>query len=374
MPADLNVPDLSSSILIIVFFVLIVALVFRFTRYFQNNPIIKHLPAPLWCYFLPMIASWVGLIPHTHVIYPAMSKHLLPACLILLLAGAHLRGIWQLGPAALCSMLAGTLAIILGGPLLYLLFKPWLPPDSWMGLGALSASWTGGSANMIAVKEAIHVPESIFSVMVIVDSIVCYVWMGIVMQISSFQEEYDRWNRSRLEWLDDVQTANLSDQKSHRIWIVICILLGVMVSFLPISNTSAIILATALGIGLSFLKKGSDPLFEKIGYFLLYLLLTSIGARANLAGIFQTPIYLLFGISWVLVMGLVLFLVGKIFRIPLFFLATASQANVGGTASATIVAAVYQPHLAFVGLLLAILGNVIGTYLGIGCSYLMRLL
>ena len=199
-------PIISNPIAVLAVLILIVVSVLWFTRRFEKNPVIKHLPAPLWCYFLPMIASSAGLIPHDLSIYPVMSRNLLPACLILLLAGAHLHGIFKLGPAALFSMLAGMAAIILGGPLLYLIYKPWLPVDSWMGLGALSASWTGGSANMIAVKEAIGVPENIFSVMVIVDSIVCYLWMAIVLQISSFQKEFDAWNRSRMEWLEDVES------------------------------------------------------------------------------------------------------------------------------------------------------------------------
>ena len=373
-------PSFPNELFTLAFLILTVAFVLWFTKRFRENPVVKHLPAPLLCYFLPMIASSAGIIPNDLSLYPALSRHLLPVCLILLLAGAHLSKIWQLGPAALISMAAGTFAIILGGPLLFILYKPWLPDNSWMGLGALSASWTGGSANMIAVKESVGTPESLFSVMVIVDSIVCYLWMGIVMQISSFQQEYDRWNRSRMEWLDEIEAPDVMIKKGAvpkgtvPFFIFICLLSGFLVSFFVKSSTVAVLLATAIGIGFSFLKKGSNPLFETLGYFLLYLLLTSIGARANLAGIFQTPVYLLFGFSWVILMGLTLLVVGRIFRIPLFFLATASQANVGGTASATIVAAVYQPHLAFVGLLLAILGNVFGTYLGIGCAYLMRLL
>jgi len=300
----------------------------------------------------------------------------------------------QLGPVALFSMLAGTSAIIVGGPILFFFFKPWLPQDSWMGLGALSASWTGGSANMIAVKEAIGVPETLFSVMVIVDSIVCYVWMGIVIELSSFQQSYDRWNRSRMEWLEEVPQKRSEYPEGiatfHKTGIAVTLphitffqillpvflglVLGELAILLGQNTTGAVLIATLFGIVLSFVKIPMLDLkkAEKIGYFLLYLLLASIGARADLAGIFKAPVYLIFGFSWILFMGLILFTVGKIFRIPLFFLAAASQANVGGTASATMVAAVYQPHLAYVGLLLAILGNVFGTYLGIGVSHLMK--
>lgn len=337
-----------------------------------------------------MFASAFHLIPREHVIYPILSKHLLPPCLVLLLLGVDLSRILKLGPVALTSMAVGTFAILSGGPLLLYLFKPWLPADAWLGLSALAASWTGGSANMIAVKEAIGTPDALFSVMVIVDSIVTYFWMGILIELSSFQKDFDQWNGARVEWLEELGNGNQrteyrvqrTDQFSVLSSLLSAFLLGEFAIFLgqclasPVINagTWAVILATGFGLVLSFFKyfKREEQPANQTGLFLLYLLLASIGARADLAGIFRTPVFLLVGVLWVSWMALILFLVGKLFRIPLFFLATASQANVGGTASATIVAGVYQPHLSFVGLLLAILGNIFGTYLGIGVSYVMR--
>ncbi len=383
---------MANDFLVFIFLAVLVAVILWFSKKFEKNPVFKYFPAPLWCYFLPMIASWAGLISREAAVYPAISKHLLPACLIMLLMSAHLKKAWKLGPAALASMAVGSAVIILGGPLLFLIFRPWLPEDAWMGLGSLSASWTGGSANMIAVKEAIGVPEPIFSVMVIVDSIVAYVWMAFVMELAPWQERFDQWNHAKMGMLYKMGSGNLDLGSGSKLAprsrilvpfliaftfgelsILLATQLGGKLTFIN-ASTWAVILATLIGIVLSLkrIKNLDEKMTEKTGYFLLYLLIASIGARADLTGIFKTPIFLLFGFAWVILMGLALFIFGKIFRIPLFFLSTASQANVGGTASATIIAAVYQPHLAFVGLLLAVLGNVFGTYLGIGCSYLMR--
>ncbi len=394
---QVNIPVISNPILILAFLSLIVLCVNTFVSRYRENPIIKHLPAPLWCYFLPMIASAAGLIPKSHEIYSLISTHFLPACLILLLASAHLSKVTQLGKAALIAMAAASMGIILGGPLLFLLFKPFLPENAWMGLGTLSGSWTGGSINMIAVKESIGTPESMFSVMVIVDSIMAYVWMGLIIAFSSFQHGFDRWNQSNLKWLDKMGGADFKVDEhgtagKRNVFFLsgqflaaaligfslgeLCVVISKYMTWLPFINsvTWSVLIATAVGIWLSLkkIKKADNPSLEKLGYFLLYLLLTSIGARADLGGIGETPVYLLFGVCWLAFMALVLLITGRIFKIPVFFLATASQANVGGTASATIVAGVYQPHLAFVGLLLAVLGNIFGTYLGIGCSYLMK--
>ncbi|MBI4397694.1 MAG: DUF819 family protein [Candidatus Omnitrophica bacterium] len=383
--------------MILLFFIFLVGFILFVHRKFRRHPVFKYLPVPLWCYFLPMFASGMGIIPRENAVYPAISTHLLPACLILLLAGAHLKNVWKLGPAALISMAAGSQAIFTGGPLLLFFFKPYLPENAWMGLGALAASWTGGSANMLAVKEAIGVPESLFSILVIVDSVMAYAWMACVMEMSSWQESFDRWNRADKKWLYSVGGGEPeyivgSVEEPFGKKIIFKILISILIAFvfgelsvllgawlgqsarMLNQTTWAVLSATAMGIALSIkrVRAVDDTTMERTGFFLLYVLIASVGARADLSGIFQTPLFLLFGFLWVAWMAFVLFCVGKIFRIPLFFLATASQANVGGPATATMVAGVYQPHLSFVGLLLAVLGNIFGTYLGIAASYLMR--
>ncbi len=347
-------------------------------------------PFMFWIYFLPMVFSGLDVIPQQSGIYPKIGLMILPASLVLLLVSVDLKAIFRIGRPALLMMFAGSAGIILTGPIVILLFWPWLPSDAWSGFAALSASWTGGSANMLAVKEAIGTPDKIFLPMVVVDTVVAYSWMGLLIALAGFQKNYDRWNHSdpmMINALHPKISQNLSPSPSRFrpeffIFILFVGFGGAFIStrlsfwlssLTPIpKNTWVILLASTLGILLSWtpLKKLENYGASRIGYILLYFVLTSLGARASLQGIFAMPVLIVAGITWVFLHGFVLYLVSRWTRTPLCLVATASQANIGGPVSAPVVAAVYEPALVPVGLLLGILGNVMGTYSGLFCAQL----
>jgi uncharacterized membrane protein len=334
-----------------------------------------------------MIVSGVGILPQQHSIYPQITTTVLPAGLILLLIATDIKAILKLGRPALLMMFTGSVGIMLGAPLVVMLFKPWLPAEAWSGFGALSASWIGGSANMIAVKEAIHTPDAVFFPMIVVDTVVAYSWMGFLILLEGFQKTYDKWNRSDLRVVEALaRKAASSDAQAKKFnFRYLPLILTVAFGGAWISNGLAgilgkgsfawtIILASTFGILLSFttLRKLEFHGASRMGYLFLFLVLTSIGARANLSGILSAPLLIVAGIVLVLIHALFLFIVSRMARIPLCLVATASQANIGGPASAPIVAAAYEPALAPVGLLLGILGNVMGTYLGLITSQLCK--
>jgi len=361
--------------------------------YSRTKFLFKFLPAVFWIYFLPMLASTFKIIPKGHVVYKDISLFFLPASLVLLVLSANLRQLRKLGGIAMIMMLSGTLGIMLGGPLTLLLFKKWLPADIWMGFGALSGSWVGGSANMIAVKEGIGAPDSVFFPMVVVDSVVAYSWMGILIMLAGYQNIYDRWNGSNTQVLEDLHKESFSSLKTSVVSFSVkkaliiftvasigAILSLHLASFIPeIKNmittyTWTIVLASVFGIILSFtpVKKLEYWQASEIGYVLLYFVLASIGARASLTDIFSMPILIVAGFVWVLIHAGFIFAASRLLKAPMFLAAVASQANIGGTVSAPAVAAIYQPALAPVGLLLAIIGNIIGTYTGIICAQMCR--
>lgn len=347
-----------------------------------------HFPPPLfWIYFLPMIVSGIEILPQQHAIYPKITSTVLPAGLILLLIATDMKAILRLGRPALLMMFTGTAGIMIGAPLMALLFKPWLPADAWSGFGALSASWIGGSANMIAVKEAIHTPDAVFFPMIVVDTVVVYSWMGLLILFEGFQKTYDKWNRSDLRLVEELarKTASADARTGEFSVQYFPLILATAFGGAWISNRLSaiagggsfvwtIIFATTLGTLLSFtgLRKLEFHGASRVGYLFLFLVLTSIGARASLSGILSAPLLIVAGVILVLIHAASLFIVSRIARIPLCLVATASQANMGGPASAPIVAAAYQPALAPVGLLLGILGNVMGTYLGLITSALCK--
>ncbi|MFA5859105.1 MAG: DUF819 family protein [Elusimicrobiota bacterium] len=350
-------------------------------------------PPIIWCYFIPMILSTAGILPSDTPLYKSMKEVLLPAALVLLLLSTDLPGIVRLGFIALSMMFIGTFGIILGASVSTLIFKPWLPADAWMGIGALSGSWIGGSANMIAIKEALGTPANIFTPMVVVDTVVGYSWMGIMIALSVHQDKFDRWNHSTRGAIDDIakrllvaQTQGQKQARTADLSIMLALAFGLgflsveLGRLLPdikgIANyfTWAIVLATTFGLLLSYTKvsKLETVGASKFGYLMLYLMLASVGAQGDLKAVIQAPVFILLGIVWVMVHIGCLFIGARVLKAPMFFAATASMANIGGTVTSPIIAAIYQPGLAPVGLLLAVLGQIMGTYLGIVVAYIAK--
>lgn len=364
----------------------------KFKKYF------KFIPAVFWIYFLPMLSASLGLIDPKNQIYQTISLYMLPPALLLLLLSSDIKSIIKLEKKALIMMFAGSLGIMIAVPLVFYLFKPWVGSVMWSGFGALSASWIGGSANMIAVKEALGTPDAVFTPMVIVDTIVPYCWMGILVAAVTLQAGYDKWNRSNRTVINELSSrVNNNTSSAHvkkaqkfnlgktALILLIAGFVGVAVVLLAAklpsiksvisSYTWAIIIVSILGIAASLtpLKKLENYGSEKIGYFLLYFVLTSIGARSNISHINATFVLIAAGFLIVIIHAIILIGASRLLKAPMFLVAVASQANIGGVASAPIVAAIYEPGLASVGLLLAILGNIIGTYLGIVTGQVCRL-
>ncbi|MFA5320799.1 MAG: DUF819 family protein [Candidatus Omnitrophota bacterium] len=352
----------------------------RFKKFF------KFIPPVFWIYFLPMLAATFKFIDRQNPLYQFLSANLLPAALILLLLSSDVRSILRLEKPALIMMLAGSLGIMIGIPLAFFFMKPWVGGQMWPGFGALSASWTGGSANMIAVKEALNTPDAVFMPMVVVDTIVPYVWMGILIAAAAHQKRFDAWNRSDCRVLDELsrKTKAVSQEADPKFeFTPTLILTGIALSGVLLSRglaarlpvfknvisdyTWAILLASFLGIALSFTpaRKLEKHGASRLGYFVLYLVLTSIGARAGISSLNTAFLLIIAGFLAVFFHAFVLLLTARIIKAPLFLVAAASQANIGGAASAPVVAEIYQRGLASAGLLLAILGNILGTYCGI---------
>ncbi len=353
--------------------------------------IFHYLPAPFWCYFIPMLLATLGLLPEKSPVYVFLTTYLLAGSLILLLLPVRISAILRLGPTALGALLVGSLSIGVGCVLAYVLLCHHLPPEMWKSIGALSASWTGGSANMLAVKEALQTPEAVFAPMVVVDTLITYLWMGIMIALSRYQAQWDQFVKADLSLLDqaskhlDTPAHTSSDAPAwHALWMLplmvgtgmLLIQLAGAIPWTGILSASgwAFVLASALGIALSFTPASRLERYgaSRWGYFCLYLLLAGIGAKAHLTDVLHTPMALLVGVIMVMTHAALLFLYGWWRKLPLFYIAAASQANIGGTASAPVVAGIYQPVLAPVGLLLAIAANVYGTYLGLFIAHACR--
>ncbi len=361
----------------------------------QLQPILRITPPVVYVYFLPMLSTTFGITPPSSPTYDWMTRYLLPFSLMLLMVTVDVRAILRLGRVALLMMLTGTMGIILGGPFALALLGHWLPADAWMGMAALSGSWIGGTANLVAIKESIGTPDSVLGPIIVVDTVVGYGWMGVLLFFSTWQARFDRRvgaDTSAIEELNrKLEVASTSTRPIEIRDLAMILALGFGGAFLCITagealprlgdptiishTTWAVVLVTTLGLALSFTPVARIERVgaSRIGYVALYLLLTAIGAQADLKKVLEIPLYLGAGAIWIAFHVALLLIVARVIRAPLFFVATGSMANVGGAVSAPIVASVYHPALAPVGLLMGVSGYIIGIYGGLVCTWLLAL-
>ncbi len=384
----------------------ICALVFWSTEQSWTKKFYRIIPSIALIYYIPTFATTFGILPSSSPVYVWMKDYLLPFSLFILMITTDLPTILKIGPKALAMMAIGTLGVVIGGPIALLIFKQWVPPDTWKGLAALSGSWIGGGANFAAIKESVGAPDSIIGPIIIVDTAVGYTWMGVLLFLANHQKVIDRWNKADTSVLEDLNRRLKDFQASQMkpislpdasaiiaigiLGAVVCQFLAGIVfditdpflkEYLPTvasifsKFTWTVILISTIGILLSFtpLKKIEGSGASKLGYAALYLFLTSIGAKADLAGIAAAPILLAVGAVWIIIHVSFLIIGARLIRAPLFLLAVGSQANIGGAASAPIVAGAYYQAMAPVGLLMGIFGYVLGNYAGLLCAYFLQL-
>jgi len=373
----------------------VLAGVFALSSVEKLEPLFKFAPPVIWAYFIPMMLTTFGVTPSSSPVYEWMSSYLLPFSLFLLMITVDIRAILRLGPRALFMLLIGTMGIVIGAPIAFFLFGGFFSdPVAWKGFAALSGSWIGGTANMIFVKESVSTPDSTLAPLLVVDVVAGYGWMGILIFLSAYQQQFDRWVGASRGVIDKLQ-QQLEEMATDRVPITLgtfVIILGLglgatlaaeaLGARLPelgeptviSAGTWTILIVVTVGLLLSFTpareleKDGAS----RIGYAALYLLLTSIGASADLVAVLDAPLYLVAGIVWLAVHVTLLFGAAIVSKSPLFFVATGSMANVGGAASAPIVAGVYVPSLAPVGLLMGVAGYILGVYVALFCAEVLR--
>lgn len=392
---------ISNPVTIFTFLAGVVALVFWMSTLPALGKFFTYLPPLIWMYFIPMICTTLGFTPDSSVFYsPFMSRIMLPAILVLLLIPSDVRAIAQLGIKAVIVMLIATLGIVVGA-LGSLALCTWIAPDAfpddaWKGVAALSGSWIGGSPNMTAVIESIETPPSMIGPLIVVDTVLAYSWLGLLIALSGYQHRIDRFHKADSSVIDKISKRLEAEQKAHsRAPSVVDIALMLGIAFVvsqlclflggPIYNFVdetlklkvisevvnsygwAILLITAAGLGLSMTKVRHLDFCgaSSIGYVGLYLLLTTYGARANLRAVLEVPQFFALGSVWLLIHIAFLYAGIRLTKAPLFLGATSSMANIGGTASAPVVAAAYNQSMAPVGLLMAILGSTLGTPLSL---------
>ncbi|MBY6186247.1 DUF819 family protein [Marinobacter hydrocarbonoclasticus] len=372
----------------------------------------RYVPALLLCYFVPSLLNTFGVIDgNDKSLYYVASRYLLPAALVLLTLNLDLKAIASLGPKAVILFLAGTVGIVIGAPIALLLVSALFPslldghgPDAvWRGMTTVAGSWIGGGANQTAMKEIYGVGDAIFSAMIAVDVLVANAWMAVLLILVPRASAWDAKVGADTTALDALKHKMAAWQEEHAkipllrdLMLILAVGFGATglahygadwlapwfaANFPGLEKYSLhsgffwlMVMATTLGVLLSLTRahKLEAVGASRVGSAFIYVLVATIGMHMDIAAILDSPVYFLLGAVWMLVHATIMLLVARAIRAPLFYMAVGSQANVGGAASAPVVASAFHPALAPVGVLLAVLGYVLGTYMAWFCGQILQ--
>jgi uncharacterized membrane protein len=413
-----NTPLITNPAIVLGMLCLILGLVF-YTSNLQNKywkKFYDFLPPLLLCYFLPALLNYpFGLISgEKSVLYEVARDYFLPAALILLCMTISIRDFVKLGPKALIMFFAASVGVMLGAPLaLWISYR--LMPDLavtygdtlWQGLSTIAGSWIGGGANQAAMKEIYQVPQDIFGTMLVIDVIVSFVWMAILLSLAGKSKNIDTWLKADTSSIDALKQKCLAFKaNTERIPSLYDLVLLFAITFTCVgishfladvtvpfmkaheatlasmklnSLTSTffwiVVISTLLGLGLSMTKaRNYDGIgASKWGQLFIYFLVMTIGMQMNIAAVFSNIKLMVIGLLWISFHIIFITVVAKLIKAPFFFLAVGSQANIGGPASAPVVASAFDVSLAPVGVILAVVGYAIGTYGAIITAQLMSM-
>lgn len=388
-------------------------------------------PSLLMCYLLPSIFSslnviapeWqeIGeageIITKKSAIYYIASRYLLPAALVLMTLSIDLKAMFKLGPKALIMFFTGTIGVIIGGPIAVLIMSIFSPETVggadfdavWRGLSTIAGSWIGGGANQAAMLEVFQYNQEKYGAMVLVDIVVANIWMALLLFGIGRKEKIDKWLKADTSSIEDLKTkmtAYADNITRNPTLTDLMVILGIAFASVGVSHWGSNVLsdllkanfevvndatsfastfgdrffwmvtiATTLGIIFSYtrLKEYEGAGASKIGSVFIYVLVASIGMKMDLGSVMSNPGLLVVGLIWMAIHVILLVSVAKLIKAPFFFLAVGSKANIGGAASAPIIASAFHPSLTSVGVLLAVFGYVAGTYGALLSAFLMEM-
>jgi len=356
-----------------------------YTEKKTHSKLFAYLPGIVVLYFAVMLFSTFGLWHKTESVtaaYKSVKSNLLPAMIFLMLLSADMREILKLGKKMLLTFLLASISIALGFVGMFALFHTAFGVDAWKAFAALSGSWMGGTGNMVAIHGALNVPDSKMGYALLIDSIDYAIWVMILLALVPFAKRFNIWSKADTSIIDDVGTklALKEESKKAITFESLFLLLGVaffvsalsqfFAGYLPTTSfltttTWVVILATLAGIvmAMSPLAKLSGSM--ELGNIMLYLIVALIASRANFSELTQAPLYIFAGFVIITIHVIFMVIFAKLFKLDLFSLGVASLANIGGVASAPILASAYSKALIPIGVLMAMMGYILGTFGGL---------
>jgi len=337
----------------------------------------------LWIYAVPVVLRNTGVLPGGSPAYDLLRDYGLPVFIVLLLVGVDVGAAVRIMGRGVLVMLLGTAGVVVGGVVAYLIVHRWLSPEAWTGFGALAGSWIGGTGNLAAAAGALETPPEELGLAVLADNLVYVAWLPLLLGSKAFADRFNRWTgvpEGHVERMEEASRREVQKQRpiEMRDYLFLGVLalastwfaaelaarlpeLGNVVS----TSTWRVLLVTTCGILLSFTPARRIPGSHNLAMAIVYTFVAGMGARASLAGFGDAPAFVLGAFIWIAIHGAFCLLGARLLKVDVHTLAIASAANIGGAASAPVVAAHHRESLVPGAILMALLGYAIGNYLAI---------
>jgi len=350
--------------------------------------VFKYFPPLLWIYAVPVVLNNVGVLPAESAAYDVLKEGVLPAFLVLMLVSVDLRSALRVMGRGIAVMLVGSFGVVIGAALTYALVRGMLSPDAWKQFGALSGAWIGGTGNMAAVAGGMGLEPTDLGVAILADNVVYIVWLPILLGSKGFAERFNRWAKVAPERVAALEAAAKESEETpkkltlqHVLYLcavvaAVTLAADVTSSALPeiepvlSRGTWRTLAITTFALALSFTKIREIPGARPAGLGLVYLFLAGMGARATISGLGDAPVFLAASFLWMAIHGGACLLGARLLRVDIHTAAIASAANIGGAASAPVVAAHHNEALVPASILMALVGYSAGNYLAVLTSQL----
>lgn len=367
-------------------------------KYIKNKYVQKFfglLPPIVLVYLIGMILCTINFwdLAETKPTYSALKNNILYAMIFLMLLRCDIRKMIKLGPKMIIGFFTGSLTVMIGFIVTFVIMKGVLGPESWKALGALCGSWIGGSGNMATLQEIFNVSEGDYAYALVVDSIDYSIWVMFLLWSTRFAPAFNKWTKADTSRLDEVSIhleKEMTEEKKEITFVTLMVLIGSSLLVSAVAQnigaflaqnvglldkaTWCVLFITALGLICALTPFGRIAGAAELSNVFLYAVVALLASRANFMELTDAPAWILAGFMILAIHGVLFVTFAKLLKIDLFTCGVASLANIGGVASAPILAGTYSGSLVPVGVLMALFGTVSGTYLGMICGNIMRLL
>ena len=365
-------------------------------------PLFRALGAALVGILIGMLLSNTGVLPGESPAYQLLMGPGVSMGVVLILLGVDMGSIRQAGPKMLGAFGIGALGTAIGAMVGGVALASMIGPDTWKLTGQFTGTYTGGGLNFAALAQAFDTPSDLFTAVVAADVIVTAVWMMACLAVPML------FAKGRMEQAPEVVSdgaemgpPDASPDSGDAASPSLAHSLYSSGKPVPIADTAALVVISVGAVWLAGVIADLVPVLPAIlwlttlalivaqipavkalsggamwGNYLILLFLASNGARSVIANIVEVgPAVFYFAIITVTVHGLVIFGLERAVGIDTPTLAVASQANVGGPASAMALASArgYTDRL-LPGIAVGLLGYAAGNYAGFAIAALARTL